>query len=59
MELVRDTSWPSWNICYDMIRHEESLRPAINRQQYLDHAVDMSDTENEDIIETDSDDTIS
>jgi hypothetical protein len=59
MEHTRDPNWHLWSICYDMIRHEESLRPAINRWRYLDHAVDMSDTENEDIIETDSDDTIS
>ncbi len=59
MELVQDTSWPLWNICYGMIRQEEAFRPQLIRWRYLDYAVDMSETENENDIDEDSDDTLS
>jgi hypothetical protein len=59
MEIVRDTSWPLWNICYGMIRYEEAFRPQLIRWRYLDYAVDMSETENENDIDEDSDDTLS
>ncbi len=59
MEVARDASWPLWIICYDMIRHEEAFRPQLTRWQYLDYAVDMSETENENDIDEDSDDTLS
>jgi hypothetical protein len=59
MEHTRDPNWHLWSICYEMIRHEELYRPTINRWRYLDQTADMSDTENENDIDTDSDDTIS
>jgi hypothetical protein len=59
MERVRDTSWPLWNICYNMIRHEEAFRPQLIRWRYLDYAVDMSEAESKDSIDKDSNDTIS
>jgi hypothetical protein len=57
MEIASDASWPLWIICYNMIQHEEAFRPQLVRWRYLDY--DLPETENENSINEDSDDTIS
>jgi hypothetical protein len=59
MEIASDANWYLWTICFDMIRYGETFRPQPICWQYLDYAVDMSETENEDNIDKDSNDTTS